>query len=164
MVTEILLGSESTTYNYGEWSNMFILQRFQAAKSGTIKEIRVYNSENSNYGMFAIYADNSGEPGDLLASTASILLNVIFNWKTISISDVAITAGSYYWIGFNNSNASGMKMRESASTSRRKDSTYSSFSFPDPAGSGFTSMTTHDVLIAAWGEAAKPAANVIWIG
>ena len=130
-------GNDGLAWDHTQSPSYFQLERFQAALSGTLKSIRVYVTGSENVKV-ALYSDNAGSPNALLASSGSTA--VVSGWNTISISDVSIVSGTYYWIGHNTDNYY-LQAYGSGGKALYKSATYSSFTFPNPAGSGFTSDT-----------------------
>jgi hypothetical protein len=136
-----LLGTTSTG-NANTDANRFVFIRLQAQNSGTINKIRIYAGANGNVKV-ALYNDSGGSPSTLLAANNTGTACTSGQWNTVGIPDTIVAENSYYWIAaiadtdsvlrYNSSSGSG--------TSLGKDVSYSGFSFPDPAGSGFTSYT-----------------------
>ena len=154
-----LLGNGDLSWNDTQSPGYFELERFQAVKSGTLKSIRVYFYGSNGVGVkVAIYSDNSGSPNALLAS-GSAKCNA--GWNTISVSDVAIVSGTYYWLGhvFQPDKYSWIYAKTSGGTALYKTATYSSFTFPNPAGTGFTN-DTWTFAHAGWGAESAGGAVV----
>ena len=103
------------------------------------------------------HSDNSGSPNALLVSATAACVNA---WNTINVSDVSIVSGTYYWIGHNTDNYY-LPAYNSGGTAKYKSATYSTFSFPDPAGTGFTN-DTWTFAHAGWG-AESAAGNPLLI-
>jgi len=77
--------------------------RFQTGVKGTLQSITVYvgsvqNAPNNQY-QLAIYSDNNGMPGTLLAKSATGELKAN-SWNTLSVS-TALNANTYYWLMYN---------------------------------------------------------------
>jgi len=141
-----LLGSTSDWIDGSAVSNYFWGNRWQAALSGTLKQIRCFTTGNVNVKV-AIYADNAGEPSTRLAYTSGNALTTGENF--INMSDVSIVAGNYYWLAENND---GSKFGgQAGGASRIKAATYSTYTFPNPAGSGY-SVYICELCISGWGE------------
>lgn len=147
-----LVGYDDATIGGTTGKNAFHLYNYTAVASGTCIEIRVKSSDSANIKV-AIYADNNGEPGARLAKQDTST-PIIAGWNTIALeSSCQIIIGNNYWIGFN---ADISKVGQDISTGklRYKKATYSTFTFPDPAGTGFGSYTTTNGIIAGWGDEA----------
>lgn len=69
---------------------------FTASSSGRIDELRVKLNASSNF-IAALYEDNGGEPGSLLASSG--VISGTAGWNIADITDINITLGTKYWIG-----------------------------------------------------------------
>lgn len=142
MTTENRLLGAGVGYTGAGFSahNYFYLDKYTCLQSGNITELRFYGKVNGNVKV-AIYADNAGEPGTRLAynnSGQSVLAN---QWNVLSISQLAVTLNTIYWIAFIVDTDSCIGGESSGAVTRYKSATYSTFSFPNPAGSGFTSNT-----------------------
>ena len=102
----------------------------------------------------AIYADSSGQPGDL-RNAGSASTPVVAGWKEISITSTPVTAGTAYWLACI-SDSRCMCYIASGGTGRYKSASYSGFTFPGSAGSGFSSWTGYH-LTAGWANITLPA-------
>ena len=130
----------SNTWNN---ANQLLMQRFQAATTGSLKSIKVKMASGTPYNFkVGLYADSGGEPGSLLASTGST--PIVSGWNSIAISTVQIFAGTYYWIAVNSDSGSNFYYKSSSGkTFYEKELTFAN-SFPDPAGVGYSAYTTYD--------------------
>ena len=151
MANVLLVGSEDTSFESGSSGDKFRLSRFQASKSGTAKALKHYTGLGQGYCKLALYADSSGSPGALLAATAQINANAFTTWFEASISDVSIVSGQYYWIAWITYYASVVALNSGVGTNSTKDQSYNGFSYPNPAGSGFSSLSYQGV-VACMGE------------
>jgi hypothetical protein len=133
-----------------EWANYFILTKFTAVASGDMTEFRV-KSAVSGYVKCALYADNSGEPGALITAMNTGQAVSGGGWEALSFTSTPITQGTVYWLAINISINGAVQYVGSGGVTRYKAATYSTFTFPDPAGSGFSSNAAVE-LIAGWGE------------
>ena len=148
-----LIGNSNGT-GTTQWSvNTIALQKFAAIASGSLTTIKLLIDAfgGSPYGKVAIYADNSGNPGAFLVSTASQAL-VSDSLNSFSIGPVDVVAGTSYWLAFNSTGATCV-LRSSTvgSVCRYKTLTYSS-AFPNPAGTGYSLSTSRLTEIAGWSE------------
>jgi hypothetical protein len=128
-----------------------LMLRFQAVASGNITKIKFKAGENGTIKV-AVYADNSGEPGALLNAVNTATSVTADTESVITIASTPVTSGTYYWLAF--SEDAGQRYYYTGSgygTRRYKAITYSGYSFPDPAGSGYTG-DTYDVYIAGESE------------
>lgn len=151
MANVLLVGSEDTEWDAGSSSDKFRLSRYQAVKSGTAKTLKHYTAVGQGYCKLALYADSSGSPGALLAATALINANAYKTWFEASISDVSIVSGRYYWIAWITNYGSVVALNSGVGTNLTKDQAYSGFSYPNPAGSGFSSLA-YQGIVACMGE------------
>jgi hypothetical protein len=152
MTTTLLIGRSDVALSLANGANYVVMTKFQAAYTGRVEEIhlRVKASTSGNVTL-GVYADSSGSPGALLATTASTLVSSDSErYLTIALtSSLAVTYGTYYWIAFN-SDVSIVGARVETSTRRYKAYAYASL--PDPAGSGYSSDTTYGDITAGWGN------------
>ena len=91
-----VLGNMTTA---GAYEKMSIATQIIIGSNGTVTSITAYldNNKANNGVKYGIYADNTGEPGALLAEgTANLPIGA--GWYTIDIPDTAVTAGNF-WIG-----------------------------------------------------------------
>jgi hypothetical protein len=136
-----LVGTDNQTNNGGEGGGFFVCHKFTASATGTAKFIRLYGTANGN-AKVAIFADNAGEPGALLHANNTGQAVTANQWNLLTIPDTAITSGTVYWIANCHDNNSTVQQNTDTTPRRYKAVTYSTFTFPDPAGSGFSSDTT----------------------
>jgi hypothetical protein len=154
-----LIGVDAGTSSTGAYPlNYFFLYRFQAVGTGNVVIFKIKTSASGNV-KAAIYADNSGEPGALL-SAVNTSTPVTAGWNNITITSTPVVTGNYYWLAYNSDSAIGY-YQSAAGTLRYKTTTYSTFSFPNPAGTGFTSLTTSVGLLAGWGFSVPPTAPTV---
>jgi len=75
-------------------------------------------------------------------------------WTEIAISDTTITDATDYWIGVANELENGYTSSASSGGTRKyKTITYSGYSFPDPAGTGWSDGSAI-LCFAVWGDLA----------
>jgi hypothetical protein len=99
----------------------------------------------------AIYADNAGSPGSLLAgnnTSANVNPGI---WNPISVSAVQVNQGTYYWLALITDVACvAYKGGTGGPIVWRAGETYSSFTFPSTAGTMTGGPYTGYDLIAGW--------------
>jgi hypothetical protein len=147
MATKLIGADDASGGNEG--ANYFLLTRFQAVASGPMSEFRVKSNANGNV-KCALYQDNAGEPGALITAMNTGQAVTAGGWNTLNFTSTSITSGTYYWLAIC-FDTGGAVQYISGGTWRGKSATYSTFTFPDPAGSGFSSGAYTD-LEAGWGE------------
>ena len=123
MANILLFGNEDTKFDAGSTEERFRMSRFQAVASGTAKTLKHYTGLGQGKCKLALYADSSGSPGALLASTAEITANAFQTWFEASISDVSIVSGQYYWISWITDYASIVTLHLSVGTNLTKNQT-----------------------------------------
>jgi hypothetical protein len=107
-------GSEPTPFFIGLQSNgggslpasgnRVWASRWQCPSDGTVLSMTyVVKASPSGHVKFLIFADSSGSPGALLAHSAGVSSVTGNTTDTISL---AVTAGTWYWLGFVNDGAS----------------------------------------------------------
>lgn len=148
MAIELLLGNVSTG-DSGNSSGTFYLGRFQAIATSSTSHSFYVRCSGSGTVKIAVYADNSGEPGALIVSNNTDQ-NVVSGDNTLTITSSSIVTGTWYWLGINSS-AVIVRRNTTGGTTRYKTATYSTFTFPDPAGSSFNTSATNQCL-ALYGE------------
>jgi len=141
-----LLGADDAS-GIGENPNYFFLGRFQAEASGTMTEFRVKSGVSGNV-KCAIYQDNGGEPGVLIIAMNTGQAVTGGQWNTLNFTPTSITSGTYYWLAVCWDTA-GALQDFSGGSSKYKSVTYSTFTFPDPAGGGFSTQSW-TLLEAGW--------------
>lgn len=151
MATEILVGSGDGTIDAQYLKNYFCPTKFTASTTGTCSEVRIKVSGNGNVKV-AIYADSAGEPGARLAKQDTPAA-VTTGWNTIALeASCSLTINTVYWLAFITDTDSIVGYDTHAAVALRyRAETYSTFTFPDPAGSGFSSITDRTTFIAGWG-------------
>jgi hypothetical protein len=151
--SELLVGTEQIPNNPFSGSTYFALTRFQAVKSGVMNKFWIFGWSANAEVKVAIYEDDSGEPGALIAANNTGQLVVQKQWNVLGIPDASIVSGNYYWLAVCQSDqyVTGAVYPTTAQT-RYKAATYGTFTFPDPAGSGFTSTTSWLLCLAGWGS------------
>lgn len=147
MADVLLLGTETpgaTNQSYG----YFALHRWIALATGTVNKIKVYSLVAGN-AKVAIYADSAGEPGALLGYNNTGQACSV-GWNTLSISSASVTQNAYYWLASVIETAGVVSWYSGTTVMREKAATYSTFTFPDPAGTGFSSYTTYVFALGGW--------------
>jgi len=144
---EKLIGSDDVSEDGYIGTNRFMLTRFQAEKTGTIDEIRV-NKYSSGVMKVAIYADDEEEPGALLNANNDPG-DTGTGWTTISLPVTNVVEGTYYWLAFQDCGSRPYYHTASAQTRYRIEDS-PDFTFPDPAGGEFTTITDYYPIIAGW--------------
>lgn len=76
--------------------NTQVATRVTFAKAGTVHSITVYTGGAKKNMVCALYADDAGEPGALLAESVSIKADIALAWVTINIPATSISAGNYW--------------------------------------------------------------------
>ena len=86
---------------------------FVCSHTGTITDIYAYVARVFNKGdcAAAIYADNGGSPGALIATTNKVKVGITFSWVDFKLpSPVSVTSGTGYWLALSSNNALNMKI------------------------------------------------------
>lgn len=162
MADVVLIGNGSNT-GYNIVKNTIYLQRFQAAKSGTLNSLAILAvSAGFDSCYLGIYSDNAGEPDTKLTAGGPFFINNV-NFQQNAVSSISITKDTYYWLAADVDGNSVLRYSNGASTTRYKSYTFGAL--PDSAGSGYSSSTTINMSIAGYGaEAAAGGASVGLIG
>ncbi len=154
--TQKLIGNGATGSATGGYGYLRLV-KYAASGTGQVSEVRVYSKVNGNVKV-ALYADNSGQPGDLLNASTTSTYCTANQWNSISLPETWVTEGSDYWIAIaDESGAGACYSFTDPIPMRYKTITYSSYAFPDPAGSGSTSSDIFYMAYAGWGTETPPA-------
>ncbi len=96
------IGGLSTTF----YSGIPRAAQYTPSSSGTVTDIMLYITSNGagGHAQVAIYANNGGKPGALLAKSSSDTITSS-GWHDFAGFNVAITAGTAYWLAFEADNA-----------------------------------------------------------
>lgn len=148
-----LLGTNNDTWDGGAGGQVNVMiDKWTAVATGNVTEIRVKVSVAGTVKV-ALYADSSGNPGTLL-SAVNTAQSVSIGWNTITLSTpVDVTQNTVYWIGFYGSNTGGMFYYRvlAGRENRWKAATYSTWTWPNPAGTGYNTQTGYEYANAAYG-------------
>ncbi len=156
MAVELICGTTTEGVSNNISSNWY-LGRFQATASvNGVTQFRVYSLASGN-AKVNVYADNEGEPGSRIAYNDSNQA-VSIGWNTLTVSSHNVTSGNYYWLGAN-CDTNGATSRSTGTNGRYKSATYSTFTAPDPAGTGFSTLT-YLFSYALWGETGTPTPSI----
>ena len=163
MATEILVGTTSAgTGNHG--ANYVCYCKFTAVKTGTVNEFKVYSLASGNVKV-AIYADSAGEPGNKITGNDDSQAVTLNQWNTLAIADTPVVNDTVYWLGVNaDTDGATSWLSRTGGVRRYKAATYSTFTWPDAAGTGFTSTANYDQALAGWGAAPFPHSTGFIIG
>jgi hypothetical protein len=147
LAEEKIIGMGTVSEDGVSGTQRFYLDRFQAEKSGYINQIRVDADAPMNINV-GIYADESGEPGARL-SVNNGWTAIPMGWSAVTIPSVYLTEGTYYWLAYTGY-TNRLRTHTQTADVRYKAVSGSNWQLPDPAGSGFTTVTTSNRLIASW--------------
>ena len=152
--TQKLIGADNAA-GANELTGYIRLSRWQAVATGNMTEFRCKAGASGNIKV-ALYADSAGQPGALITAMNTAQA-VVSGWNTLSFTSTAITSGTYYWLAIVfDTQGCCQAVTTTGVQYRSKAATYSGFSFPNPAGSGFDSYTTFYDLAAGWGSIVAP--------
>jgi hypothetical protein len=152
-ITRLIGVDELATSSGNNHSDVVSLCQFTASAYGSINQVRLKCSGEGNVKV-AVYADDTGEPGTLLQSTSSVA--VFSGWNIISLpSSVSVDSGTDYWLGTACDSSGVIYYHLGEGTQRTKAISFSSYSFPDPAGTGYSSDDNY-ILIAGGGSKIVP--------
>lgn len=153
MADVYLMGDESTSHGDPVSGDLLILSKFTCATSGTVNTLGVYYRTDTGAGEHikaCLYADSAGAPGAFIIASAEA--HGAAGWNYLAVTPTAVTSGTVYWIGWNEL---GYRLCRHSTTgvTRYKALTYGN-AWPDPAGTGFTSVTDWVTQAVAYGTAA----------
>ncbi len=144
-----VIGASDVSIQGSSMEQFFTLDRFQASYTSQISQIKINLAATGAQVKVAIYADNSGEPGVLL-NALNTPQSCVDGWNTINFPSTSITQGVYYWLAFVTDSAR-VNYHTASSSVRYKTASFNGFNFPNPAGTGFSSVGDYYFLIAGWG-------------
>lgn len=130
------------------------LSRFQCSSSGTVDTLS-FNQTISGFTQLrlAIYADSAGVPGALLG-TSAFTTDQTAGIKSLALTPtVAVTSGTFYWLGIMGTNGSPNYTAAAGSGERHKSVGAGATAFPDPWG-GADSTGSNTLPVAGEGTAA----------
>jgi hypothetical protein len=148
MVTGRLIGSVTDGTN-STAASYFTLAKFTAVATGIVSEIHIYSLASGNVKL-AIYEDVSGEPSTLITASNTGQAVIANQWNTLDIGNTNIIKDNVYWIACNSDTTGATCRSTGIGTQRYRSATYATFTFPDPAGSGFSSAS-YEYCRAGWG-------------
>jgi hypothetical protein len=96
------------TYQDGNDGHAKSASYFICSHTGTITDIFAYVARVGAKGncAAAIYADNAGSPGALIAATNKAVVGTSFSWVDFKLpSPVSVTSGTGYWLAISSNNA-----------------------------------------------------------
>lgn len=156
-MTVKLIGNDTLTGSAHYTTGIVVYQKSTALSSALLTEIRISAIHATN-AMFAVYTDNAGEPGTLLASTSSAAVGIGDN--TIPIGSISLVSGSAYWLGHHSNSATVLMQSTGGINMRWKVASYSGFSWPNPP-SGLTARTDYSFQVSGWGTVGGRMCQVI---
>lgn len=150
------LGSTTDDGSYDFNTNIMQASNFTTSTAGTISAITV-NMRNVVSGSdtisVALYADSSGAPGALLASSGTQTISITSsggdNLNTISIPTTSVSASTTYWIAFNTSGDDQFWHNPSGSGHFIKYLAHANTSWPNPFGTPTGSDTNFVLAVSA---------------
>lgn len=142
-----LIGYDDAAVVYPSYGGCILMQRLECVQSGDCNSIRLKCSNPAEVKV-AIYSDNSGVPGTLLSQNSNGA-DLSAGWNTIGINSTSFVDDTYYWLAFIADRQLYCISASTGGTLYYKFATYSGFTFPSSAGTGYTASTIQ-VLIAGW--------------
>lgn len=143
-----LLGANDATDTPAA-ADYLTLNKFTASATGNMTQLKVKASASANV-KCALYADSSGTPGALITAMNTGQA-VVSGWNTLTFTSTPITSGTTYWLATDIDTLGGTTADASGTGGTRawKIATYSGFTFPNPAGGGYTN-DTYNGLVTGW--------------
>jgi hypothetical protein len=129
------------------WQNKIFCEQCTLSVSAALQSISIYIATTYTTDMrMAVYADSSGSPGALKAETAEWSV-VSTGWNTrLTTTNPILPAGTYWLAWKYKTDSIVMLKRTDTGSTKKRNLTYSSGSFPDPAGSGWMD----EVMLHSW--------------
>ena len=145
-----LVGADDATPSQVLGAGYFSLTRFQAVVSGDVVTLKVKSDKSANVKV-AIYSDSVGSPNARL-SAVNTGTPIVAGWNDITITAAHVNASSYYWLAINSDTSIKCAAPSTGGIIRYKSAPYASFTFPNPAGSGFYQASNYIDLLAGWSQ------------
>ena len=101
------------SYQDGNDANAKSASYFMCNYTGTITDIFAYvaSAGAAGDGAAAIYSDNDGSPGALIAATNKVTVGTAFSWVDFHLaSPVSVNSGTGYWLAISSDNGLNMKI------------------------------------------------------
>jgi len=114
---------------------------FVAGNTGVLTQISAYVKYSSTPGNMqaALYTDNSGSPGTLIAVSNQVALQSTYTWTNFSFqSQPSITSGTTYWLALLRQTDAYIMASNTASNNEWNSNPYSN-GFSNPFGTANTS-------------------------
>jgi len=149
-----LIGDAANIVN-NRSANYVYMHRHQADATGLLTALRIHLTQWGGYPrtnvMVAIYSDSAGEPDALLGQQSGNWPVTgeftAIGWNTIPLhAPVNITQGTYYWLAFI-SDQPEVNGGSVTVPRRYKAISFSGYSWPETAGSGYSSSTSVGVAL-----------------
>lgn len=151
-----LVGSEDYS-SAASTNGKLILSRWQAGSTGTAAKILFKAYAASNYNArVGIYSDKSGPAPDALLGAGVAAIADDDAIYEISISDVSISSGSYYWLAFLADVS--VALYRAGSWGDVFSKTYTYGDLPDPAGTDWSGTWDRKLPLCAF-TADAPSGN-----
>ena len=144
-----LIGVDDKAIDTSAPENTFVSSQFTAESDGTVTTFNVECSGSGNIEVAMYTADGAEGAPNTLLNALNDSQPAVTGWNSINFPATDITAGTDYWLAAN-SDANIIGMYEQASVNNYKSATYSTFTFPNPAGTGFTPQTTDQYAFACY--------------
>lgn len=144
-----LVGTDDGAVDGYVGTNYVLFLRYQAVSSGSMT-LFYFKSGGTGDVKVALYTDSNSEPGSLIAAMNTGQA-VGTGWVSVSFTSTSITSGTYYWLGICCDSDIVGYTGPGTATRRYKAVTYSTYTFPNPAGSGYTA-DTYGHRVAGWGN------------
>jgi len=139
-----LIGPDRFISHGNNSGGYFFLDRWTATVSGTVQNIKIKCGTSGNVKV-AIYADINGSPGVLL-NAINTNTSVNAGWNEIAIPTTSIIAGTDYWLAAISDANCIQYTSQAGSVQKYKPAIYSTFNFPNSAGSGFTFFGGYNII------------------
>ncbi len=152
-----LIGADDGTPSAYSGGNYALIERFQAIESGTMTEFKIRVAASQSLKL-SVYSDSAGSPATLLGSVTDSVVGAGFH--TIGGFSIPIVKDTYYWLGVNSSNNSGVGYFLSGGVRKYKPASYGAWTWPNPWSGGFTDDQIH-MIAAGWGSTAPPSAPTV---
>jgi hypothetical protein len=139
---KLLGASDDTGSNLSTTYVRFL--KFTASASGIMNKFSVKSGASGNIKV-ALYADNSGEPGDLITAMDGQAVSGS-GWESVDFTPTEIENGTTYWLAHVMDTEGAVTYYAGGGVKRYKAATYATYEFPSSAGTGYSSATSLDLI------------------
>lgn len=165
LLTKLVGEDSGATSNIGGAANQEHLYRIAATASGTVAKLHLQSPAGTTGGglfKLTLRADDSGNPGVLMATTAEITELGGANTYSVPVTtyDATIISGSTYWLGVHGDSGIETVTFSTANALKRGRLTDTYSDGTDAAPGAYTNLDTGNAL-RIWATGVEPSFNIV---